>query len=111
MPNKTRNPLKKEAKKEESFLSPLRELIEISGPMTYNESAQAWNIIRLRKDILHEFPELKDKQASFTYRLTIPRTSKAMKRHFEEATKSEEILPIFLSFAKVTKTDENIPKQ
>lgn len=82
-------------------LSPLRQIIEITGPMTYNESAQAWNIIRLRKDILHEFPELKDKRTMFTYKLVIPRSPEAIKQIIEQCLQSQNIVPIFLSFAKI----------
>lgn len=83
------------------LLSPMRDLVEITGPMTYNESAQAWNIIRLRKDILHEFPELKDKRALFNYKLIIPRNPQAIKKLMEETSKSQNVFPILLSFSKV----------
>jgi hypothetical protein len=89
-----------------TLLSPMRDLVEITGPMTYNESAQAWNIIRLRKDILHEFPDLKDKRTLFNYKLIIPRNPQAIKKLMEESSKSQNVLPIFLSFSKVKKEEQ-----
>ena len=44
---------------------------KVIGRVHYNESAQAWNIIRLKKQILDKFPQLKDKQGSFYYKMSM----------------------------------------
>jgi len=43
-----------------------RTLIDIEGKLIYNEGFQAWNTIRLKKEIFSEFPELKEKRSKFS---------------------------------------------
>ena len=43
--------------------------IEIKGKISYKESSQAWSIIRLKKQLINEFPELKEKRSKFSYEL------------------------------------------
>jgi hypothetical protein len=80
---------------------PRREPVKIKGNLLYNESAQTWNIIRLKKEVLNEFPELKDKRGSFLYTMIIPRSEKEIDQQFIDMLKSKKVFPIFLSFSKI----------
>ena len=53
------------------YLQPWKERKEIKGQISYNESAQAWSILRLHKAILEEFKELKDKKGIFDYEMVL----------------------------------------
>lgn len=98
--------LKGKKNEEEIPLSIIHDMIEVKGPMTYNESAQAWNIIRLRKEVLHEFPDLKDKRTTFGYKLVIPRNAEAIKKLTVKSLESPNVLPIFLTFSKLRPEDK-----
>ena len=53
------------------YLQPWQEKKEIQGKFSYNESAQAWSILRLHKTLLEEFKELKDKKGAFGYEIVL----------------------------------------
>lgn len=86
---------------------PRREPVKIKGSLLYNESAQAWNIIRLKKEVLNEFPELKEKRGSFQYTMIIPRSEKELDKTFIEQLKAQNIFPIFLSFSKLKENNSS----
>ena len=47
-----------------------------------------------------KFPELKNKRASFNYKMIIPRSQDMIKEFFEEYKKSSNVIPILLFFGK-----------
>lgn len=46
-----------------------RKIIESEGLVHYSESFQAWNTLKLKKELFTEFPQLKEKRAKFSYKL------------------------------------------
>ncbi len=80
-------------------LSPGSRIVEVRGKLFYSEGDQSWNLIRLRREVLHEFPQLKEKSSTFGYTMLIPKT----KGEIEEAlTKFEKTaVPILLFFNKM----------
>lgn len=57
-----------------------RKVIESEGKIHYNESFQAWNILKIKKDVLLEFPQLKEKRAKFSYKLAYCRDSRELEK-------------------------------
>jgi hypothetical protein len=55
-----------------------RTKVEIEGPVHYSESFQAWNVLKLKKELFSEFPQLKEKRSKFSYKLTYCRDSKEL---------------------------------
>jgi hypothetical protein len=82
------------------FLSPKKETLKIKGNLFYNESAQSWSVIRFKKEILQEFPQLKDKRGSFGYFMVMNRTFGDMKKEISEIEKKGDVLPILLFLCK-----------
>lgn len=84
--------------KEVVILSPGSGIVVVKGKLFYSEGAQSWNVIRLRREVLHEFPELKEKSSSFGYKMIIPKSK-------QEAEKVLDIeknaVPILLFFNKI----------
>ena len=81
----------------EVILSPSHANVKVEGKLHYSEGAQSWNLIRLRKEVIHEFPELKEKSSKFSYRMIIPKTQEG----FKEILQSEkEVMPILLFLSK-----------
>ena len=58
-----------ETQQDIQIISPTRETIELSGNLSYGEGQRAWNTLRLKKAILHEFPKLKKRREKFAYKL------------------------------------------
>jgi len=75
--------------------------VSSEGALYYNESFQAWNTLKLKKELFSEFPQLKEKRSKFGYKLVFHRT----KKEFEKAVKDlidkkEEIMPMLLFIYK-----------
>ncbi len=51
-----------------------RNKIESEGKVHYSEGFQAWNTIKIKKELFSEFPELKEKRSKFSYQLTFCRS-------------------------------------
>ena len=74
-----------------------REKIATEGQIAYSEGFQAWNVIRLKKEIFSEFPELKEKRSKFSYKLIYHRDVEKALKDLKEAG---EVLPLFLFLYK-----------
>ena len=68
--------------------------------MSYGESQQAWNLIRLKHDLLKEFPQLKQKREDFVYQMIMHRSYKDLKKAIADMEKQERAIPIFLFLCK-----------
>ena len=71
--------------------------VDSEGKIAYSESSQAWNVLKFKKDLVSEFPQLKEKRSKFSYRLVYHRDSK----EFEKATKKlvkegKSVMPLML---------------
>jgi len=83
-----------------TFLPPKKETLKVKGNLFYNESAQSWSVIRFKKEVLQEFPQLKEKRGSFGYFMVMNRSYKEIKREMAELEKKQEVLPILLFLCK-----------
>lgn len=81
------------------FLIPQQEPTHIDGKVFYNESDQSWSIIKLKRDVLKKFPQLKEKQAHINYKMIIHRTHEDAKKAIINI--KEGMIPILLFFEKV----------
>ncbi|MEK6918346.1 MAG: hypothetical protein AABW51_05350, partial [Nanoarchaeota archaeon] len=72
-----------------------RKIVDSEGKVAYSESAQAWNTIKLKKDLFVEFPELKEKRSKFAYKLIFHRDAKEFEKIIKEL-KNGENLPFLL---------------
>jgi hypothetical protein len=76
-----------------------RNTINSEGKIAYSEGFQAWNTIRLKKELFSEFPELKEKRSKFSYELLYSRTFEELKRILKEMEKTGA-LPILMFLRK-----------
>ena len=76
-----------------------RTVIDIEGKLVYNENFQAWNTIRLKKDLFNEFPELKEKRSKFSYKMLYFRTFKELLKEIKNQ-QNKEIFPVLMWFYK-----------
>lgn len=74
-----------------------RKFININGKLYYNESMQAWNKLKLKKEILDEFPELKEKRSIFSYDMIYHRNKEELEKELKRLAKEKiEVMPILL---------------
>ncbi len=81
------------------IIRPRHETLELEGEMSYKEGQKAWSVIRLKKDILKEFPQLKERREKFSYKMIMHRTFEDLKKAIGEMER-EKVIPIFLFFRK-----------
>jgi len=82
--------------KEVVILSP--SIVKINGKLFYSESAQCWNILRLKRAIFHEYPQLKDRSGDYGYTMILSKSRDKFKDALDEM--DEEAVPILLVFNK-----------
>lgn len=73
-----------------------RTKIKSEGKVYYSESFQAWNTLKLKKELFSEFPQLREKMSKFSYELVYYRDSDEMLKKMKELAKSGECVPLLL---------------
>ena len=81
---------------EAQILRPQRNVIEIKGKLIYTESIGAWNSIRFKKELINEFPQLKEKRSAFSYKMTFYQEYKELEKAIRKIKRDGEALPILL---------------
>ena len=85
---------------EEQTLRPLRNSIQIKGKISYRESTGCWSLIALSKQIIREFPQLKEKQSKFGFKMAFYYEHKDLERTVRKIKREGEALPILLWLVK-----------
>lgn len=85
---------------EAQTLRPQRNAIEIKGKLTYTESIGAWNSIRFKKELINEFPQLKEKRSIFGYKLLFYQEYNELEKAIRELKKNNGALPILMWLVK-----------
>ena len=71
--------------------------VESKGRIYYSESSQSWNVIKLKKDLFLEFPQLKEKRSKFSYKIVYHRDSKDFEKTTKKLVKEgKNIMPLML---------------
>lgn len=77
-------------------LQPNRSIIKTEGNLSYGESVQGWNTIRLKKELINEFSVLKEKSSKFSYTLTFYRTYEELEKALKKIKREKLPLPMLL---------------
>jgi hypothetical protein len=85
----------KKTPSEKKPLAP-RNFLDVEGKIIYSEGDQAWKLIRLRKDLLNEFHQLKEKSQNFHIKSFILEALRNFKQNEED--KEREVLPMLVWF-------------
>jgi len=73
-----------------------RTKISSEGKVYYNESFQAWNTLKLKKELFSEFPQLKEKRSKFSYELAYHRNPEEFLRAIKKMVKSGQAMPLMI---------------
>ena len=78
-----------------------KKVVDSEGKVAYSESAQAWNVIKLKKELFDEFPELKEKRSSFSYSLKFFRDHEELEKAYQKFKKAKDkAMPMILVLYK-----------
>ena len=78
-----------------------RKIINSEGKLHYSEGFQAWNMMRLKKELFSEFPQLKEKRSKFSYQLMYYRTPKELEKAIKDLIKKgQNVMPVLLFLYK-----------
>ncbi len=81
-------------------LRPYDDVLDVTGHVSYSDSYGAWNTIRLKRDVLREFPQLKEKSAKIRYKLIFYKNYQEFVESVDKMQENNEPLPMLLYFYK-----------
>ena len=79
-----------------TYLIPTDKQKTITGKLAYNESVRAWNIIRLKKDILDYYTQLRQKNSTFSYEMQVSYHYDIIEKLIKKAKKEGRAPPLML---------------
>lgn len=85
---------------ESKILQPSRNVLDIKGKIAYGDSSQTWSNIRLKKEIIDEFPALREKRASFSYNLLFYRNYNELEKAIRKMRRQKTPLPLLMFMMK-----------
>ena len=77
-------------------LTPKPKPLITKGVVSYSESCRARNTIRLKKEIIKEFNELKERGKDIIYKIEYHRNLSKLLRRIEEVKDNKEGIPFLL---------------
>ena len=73
-------------------LRPWFDKLEAEGSVSYESGVNRWNIIRIKKNFIKQFPQLKQKRSKFKYKMTFLPSYEQLRKYVDEIEeKSQEI--------------------
>lgn len=88
-------------------LKPDKGVLRVKGSVAYSMSSRAWNMIRLKKALLDEFPQLRERRVRVRYRMLFYRDPVELFLAVERMLDSKKELPILLYFEQEWRPAEN----
>lgn len=85
---------------EAQILRPQRNKLEIKGRLSYLESTHSWSLMNLRKAVIEEFPQLKERVSAFGYRMVLFHEYIDFEKSIKKLKKEGEALPILVWLVK-----------
>jgi hypothetical protein len=73
-----------------------RTKISSEGKVYYNESFQAWNTLKLKKELFAEFPQLMEKRSKFSYKLAYHRDPEKLLEEIKNLVKAGQAIPLLI---------------
>jgi len=70
-----------------------RNKIEINGRLNYCESMHAWGNIRLKKELINEFPQLRERRSKFSFKVGYHRSLQELEKEIK-SIKSKKWAPL-----------------
>jgi len=81
---------------EAQILRPQKNKLELKGKLSYFESTHSWSMLNLKKRILEEFPQLKERTSVFSYKMLFYHDYENLEKFMRKLRKDGEALPILV---------------
>jgi hypothetical protein len=81
---------------EPQILRPQKNKLEINGKLSYLESTHSWSLMNLRKVVVEEFPQLKERVSSFGYKMLFYHDYENLEKFIKKLRKGGDALPILI---------------
>ena len=91
---------------EPQILRPTKKTIELMGKVSYDEHNGAWSTIRLRKQLINDFSDLKERRSSFSYKIIYYQSYLELEKAVREMKKEDKPLPILLFLVKEKESND-----
>ena len=85
---------------EPRILQPVRKALEVKGRIVYREVDQSWNLITLKRELIAEFPQLREKRSSFSYQMFFYRSYDEFEKVVRKMKREKLPLPLLLFLVK-----------
>ena len=85
---------------EAQILRPKRDKLEIKGKLSYLESTHSWSLMNLRKAVIEEFPQLKERVSAFGYKMVLFHEYDNLEKSIKKLKREGEALPILMWLVK-----------
>ena len=82
------------------IINPEAKSFDIAGKLNYEERTRAWTLLRLKKEIIHFFPVLKDRHSKIKYKAKVFLSLKAFEDYSNSVLNKESEVPIILYFER-----------
>jgi hypothetical protein len=90
-----------------ALLKPAKQTLCVKGKMAYSMSSRSWNTIRLKKEIIDEYPQLRNRRFKAKYRMTFYRDPVELFLAVEKIMDNKAELPILLYFEQEWNETQN----
>ena len=87
-------------KENTKYLKPTSEPLELEGKMAYNFDRRAWSDIKLKKEVVSQFPQLKERNKKFRYSLMVFKEFKELERQVRKIKIERGVTPLLVWFVR-----------
>ena len=86
------------------IIQPLKEVVVSSGNVYYSESERSWSIIRLKKEFIAEFQQLRNRLFKTRYVAVVYHSPDLLEKEIKDIVEKKRPLPVLLFF------EQELPK-
>jgi hypothetical protein len=80
------------------ILQPYKQVIVSSGCLKYDSTLHAWNTIRLKREFVNEFQELKNRSFKTRYTALIFHSYELLEREIADIVHKKKPIPVLIYF-------------
>jgi len=85
---------------ETKILQPCRNVLNIKGKIAYGDSSKTWSNIRLKKEVIDEFPALRERRSNFLYNMLFYRSYNELEKAIRKMRRKKLPLPLLVFLMK-----------
>jgi len=76
------------------------DVLESEGRITYKDTSRTWSLIRIKRELIQEFPQLRERMSEFSYKMSLFGSYSSLEKEIKRMKKKNIPLPLLLFFYK-----------